>query len=106
MTLSTRRLSGTSARSISQLLQVFEPSQRQELRVSEVRTLVPGRDDVAEIDLDRQVIDLEKTPTPISVLIRLAMSYFHHAGYEYADVEHFLRAGEAPGSTAGDESAS
>lgn len=78
------------------LLQVFEPSQRLELRVSEVRTLVPGRDDVAEIDLDRQVIDLDKTPTPISVLIRLAMNYFHHAGYEYADVQHFLRTGEPP----------
>lgn len=83
------------------LLQVFEPSQRHELRVSEVRTLVPGRDDVAEIDLDRQVIDLDKTPTPISVLIRLAMNYFHHAGYDYAHVEHFLRTGEAPAPEAG-----
>lgn len=66
--------------------------------MSEVRTLVPGRDDVAEIDLDRQVIDLDKTPTPISVLLRLAMSYFHRAGYDYSDVEQFLRTGEAPAS--------
>lgn len=82
-------------------MQVFEPSQRAGLRVSEVRTLVPGRDDIAEINLDRQVIDLDKTPTPISVLIRLAMNYFHHAGYAYADVEHFLRTGEPPANPDG-----
>lgn len=78
------------------LLQLFEPSQRDELRVTEVRTLVPGRDDIAEIDLDRQVIDLDKTPTPISVLIRLAFTYFHRAGYDFADVDQFLRTGEPP----------
>ena len=65
------------------------------MRVSDIHTLVPGRDDVAEIDLDRQVIDLDKTPTPISVLIRLALSYFHHAGYDEASIERFLRTGDA-----------
>jgi hypothetical protein len=78
------------------LLQLFEPSQRDELRVTEVSTLVPGRDDIAEIDLDRQVIDLDKTPTPISVLIRLAFTYFHRAGYDFGDVEQFLHTGEPP----------
>ena len=84
------------------LLQVFEPSQRQELRVSEVRTIVPGRDDIADIDLARQVINLDKTPTPICVLVRLAMSYFHHTRYHYSDVEHFLRTGEPQASAADD----
>jgi hypothetical protein len=87
------------------LLQVFEPSQRDELRVSEVHTLVPGRGDIAKIFLDRQVIDLDKTPTPISVLVRLAMNYFHRAGYEYADVDHFLHTGRRraqPGSSTAD----
>jgi len=78
------------------LMQIFEPSQRHELRLSEVHTLVPSRDDVAVIDLDRQVIDLDKTPTPVSVLIRLAMRYFHHADYDYAAVEEFLRTGKPP----------
>jgi hypothetical protein len=78
------------------LLKLIETSQRRELRVSDVQTIVPGRDDVAEIDLARQVIDLDKTPTPISVLIRLAMGYFHHATYDMADVDHFLRTAELP----------
>lgn len=78
------------------LLELFKPSQREELRVTEVRALVPGRDDIAEIDLERQVIDLDKTPTPISVLIRLAFSYFHRAGYDVTAVDEFLRTGEAP----------
>lgn len=76
--------------------ELLEDAHRQSLRVSDIHTLVPGRDDVAEIDLDRQVIDLDKTPTPVSVLIRLALSYFHHAGYDEASVEHFLRTGNAP----------
>ena len=32
------------------IVEMFEPSQRRGLRVSDVRTLVPGRDDVAEIE--------------------------------------------------------
>lgn len=78
------------------LLEMFERSQWLGLRVSEVRTIVPGRADVATIDLARQVIDLDKTPTPISVLIRLAMAYFHRAGYDISDVEHFLHTGTPP----------
>ena len=60
-------------------------------------TLVPARDETAEIDLDRQIIDLDKKPTPMTVLIRLAVQYFHRAGYNYADVEEFMRTGHAPG---------
>ncbi|MGH2864215.1 MAG: hypothetical protein ACRDJX_03080 [Solirubrobacteraceae bacterium] len=78
------------------LVEVFETSQREALRVSEIHTLVPSRDDVAEIDLARRIIDLDKTPTPISILIRLALTYFHHADYRSADIDHFLRTGEPP----------
>jgi hypothetical protein len=87
------------------LLQVFEASQRDALRVTEVHALVPGRSDVAEIDLDRKVIDLDKTPTPISVLIRLAFTYFHSGDYEFADVEHFLHTGKPPQTAETDDDA-
>jgi hypothetical protein len=76
--------------------ELLEDTHRRSLRVSDIHMLVPGRDDVAEIDLDRQVIDLDKTPTPISVLIRLALSYFHHASYDEATIEQFLRTGDVP----------
>lgn len=66
------------------------------MRVDAVTTLVPGRDDVAEIDLDRQIIDLDKKPTPTTLLIRLAVDYFSSAGCAHADVEHFLRTGRPP----------
>ena len=32
------------------------------------------------------------------MLIRVALGYFHHAGYDMANVEHFLRTGEPPES--------
>lgn len=85
--------------------ELFEESQRRGLRVSELHTLVPGRDDVAEIDLSRQVIDLDKTPTPLSLLVRLALAYFHHAGYREGDVEHFLRTGDPPPEEAAERAA-
>jgi hypothetical protein len=78
------------------LLDLIAPSQRLGLRVSNVQTIVPGRQDIADIDLARQVIDLDKTPTPISVLVRLAMAYFHAADYDVEAVELFLRTGRPP----------
>ena len=68
---------------------LLQPAERRTMRVDAVTTLVPGRDDVAEIDLD-------KKPTPITLLIRLTVDYFSSAGCEYADVEHFLRTGRHP----------
>jgi hypothetical protein len=85
--------------------ELFEESQRRGLRVSELHTLIPGRDDVAEIDLARQVIDLDKTPTPVSLLTRLALTYFHHAGYQESDVEHFLRTGDPPPEATAEQAA-
>lgn len=64
-------------------------------RIQSVRTLVPGVDSVAEIDLDRQIFDLGGRSTPVSTLARMANRFFSRATRPEG-LDHFLATGEAP----------
>ena len=63
--------------------------------VRSVTTVVPGTDWVADIDLDRQVIDLKGQSTPVSTLARLAARFFSRA-VDVQGLDHFLATGEPP----------
>jgi hypothetical protein len=62
--------------------------------VEALTVAVPGTDRTAEIDFDRQIIDLDKAPTPLTKLARMAMRFFSRAGYEPERLEGFLKTGE------------
>ena len=48
--------------------------------VHSVTTVVPGADWIAEVDLDRRLIDLKGQATPLATLARLAVRFFSRAG--------------------------
>lgn len=64
-------------------------------RVHSVIAAVPGTDGVADIDLDRQVIDLGGQSTPVATLAQMANRFFSRATRPEL-IEHFLATGEAP----------
>lgn len=64
-------------------------------RVNSVIAVVPGADGVAEIDLDRQVIDLGGQSTPVATLAQMANRYFSRAT-QPEGIEHFLATGQGP----------
>lgn len=61
---------------------------------------VPATDGVADIDLDRQVIDLGGQSTPVATLAQMADRFFSRATRPEG-VEHFLATGEPPAATEG-----
>jgi hypothetical protein len=64
-------------------------------RVHSLITSVPGTDGVADIDLDRQVIDLGKQSIPVATLAQMANRFFSRATRPEG-IEHFLATGEPP----------
>ena len=64
-------------------------------RVQSVTTIVPGTDSIAEIDLDRQIIDLGGQSTPVATLARMATRFFSRASRPEG-LDHFLATGEPP----------
>jgi hypothetical protein len=64
-------------------------------RVHSVIAAVPGTDGVADIDLDRQVIDLGGWSTPVATLAQMANRFFSRATRPEG-IEHFLATGESP----------
>jgi len=69
-------------------------------RVHSVIASVPATDGVADIDLDRQVIDLGGQSTPVATLAQMADRFFSRATRPEG-VEHFLATGEPPAATEG-----
>jgi hypothetical protein len=68
-------------------------------RVQSVKASVPGTDSVADINLDRQVIELNGQSTPISTLARMATRFFSRASRPEG-LDHFLATGELPAARA------
>jgi hypothetical protein len=64
-------------------------------RVHSVIAAVPGTDGVADIDLERQVIDVRGQSTPVATLAQMANRFFSRATRPEG-IEHFLATGEAP----------
>jgi hypothetical protein len=64
-------------------------------RVHSVIAAVPGTDGVADIDLDRQVIDLGGQSTPVATLAQMANRFFSRATRPEG-IEHFLATREPP----------
>lgn len=71
-------------------------------RVQSVRTVVPGTDAVADVDLDRRIIDLQGQSTPVASLARLAARFFSRADVDGLD--HFLATGQPPPAVAAEAS--
>jgi hypothetical protein len=55
---------------------------------------VPGTDVVADIDLDRQVMDMKGRPAPVAALARLAARVFSRDGGQEA-LDHFMATGQS-----------
>jgi hypothetical protein len=64
--------------------------------VQAVRAVVPGTDWDADVDLDRQIIDLHGQSTPVAVLALMACRFFSRGGVVTQRLEHFLATGEPP----------
>jgi hypothetical protein len=74
------------------LQQVLAGPGPESYRVQSVTTTVPGTDWVADLDFDRQVIDLRGQPTPIAQLGRIATRFFSRA-QSAEGLDHFLATG-------------
>ncbi len=61
--------------------------------VQAVTMVVPGTDWIADLDLDRQVIDFRGQSTPIATSARLASRFFARA-VDVQGLDHFLATGE------------
>jgi hypothetical protein len=74
-------------------------------RLYSVRAQIPGTDGAADLDLDRQIIDLKSQSTPLATLARLAFRFFSRAP-DVARLEHFIATGkDAPTADAADSAA-
>lgn len=62
-------------------------------KVQSLVTQVPGTDAVADVDLDRQIMDLRGQSTPIAALARLAARLFSRST-RMEGIDHFLATGE------------
>ncbi len=62
-------------------------------RLYSVRAQVPGADWVADLDLDRQVVDLDGQSTPIASLARLVFRFFSRTP-DMERLDHFIGTGE------------
>jgi hypothetical protein len=65
-----------------------------EYRVGSVSTIVPGTDWIAEVDLDRQLIDFKGEATPVATSARLAARFFAR-GIDSRQLDHFLATGRS-----------
>lgn len=70
-------------------------------RVQSLTTAVPGTDATADIDLDRQVVDLHGHSTPVASLARMSNRFFSRASRPEG-LDHFLATGEMPTPAASD----
>jgi hypothetical protein len=77
------------------LEQVLGPVHMADYRVHSVTTIVPGTDWLADLDVDRQIIDMRGQSTPIAQLARLAARFFSRAPSSEG-LDHFLATGEPP----------
>lgn len=68
-------------------------------RVHSVIATVPGVDALADIDLDRQIIDLGGKSTPVATLAQMANRFFSRATRPEG-LDHFLTTGEPPAPSA------
>jgi hypothetical protein len=84
----------SSADAFTRLRNILSDSGASDYRVRSVTTIVPGTDAVADVDLDRQVVDLHGQSTPVSTLARMAARFFSQA-IRPESLDHFLATGEA-----------
>jgi hypothetical protein len=86
------RLGGAGA-VFERLQEILAAPRSETYRIQTVTTVVPGTDWVADVDLDRQIIDVRGQATPVAQLARLATRFFSRAP-SIEGLDHFLATGE------------
>jgi hypothetical protein len=86
---------GSTSSVFNRMQQILTAPGAGDYRVQSLVAAVPSTDAVAQIDLDRQVIDLSGHSTPVSTLARMASRFFSRASRPEG-LDHFLATGEIP----------
>jgi hypothetical protein len=79
----------------SRIQQILAGPGASSYRIHSVVAAVPSADAIANIDLSRQVIDLDGHSTPVATLARMATRFFSRASRPEG-LDHFLATGEPP----------